>query len=154
MSNDVLNAFYEGLRDKGGLLGQEFDYIDNNGAVDDDKRKAYMVQQKAEDERKRNLLLSLMHTVELEAQEQREDDAEDHRRHRERFVCRRKKRRKFKRQWYRDPVTGKMRRVTPKLSGWWLDYIENPEPDCPSWNKVFRQRFRQHCCCGHQRKRQ
>ena len=36
-----------------------------------------------------------------------------------------------------------MRRVTPKLSRWWwLDYIENPEPDCPSWNKGFRQRFR------------
>ena len=35
-----------------------------------------------------------------------------------------------------------MRIVTPKLSGWWLDYIENPEPDCPSWNKGFRQRLR------------
>ena len=35
-----------------------------------------------------------------------------------------------------------MKRVTPRLSSWWLDYIENPEPDCPSWNKIFRQRFR------------
>ena len=34
-----------------------------------------------------------------------------------------------------------LRRVTPKLSGWWLDYIENPELDCPIWNKVFQQRL-------------
>jgi hypothetical protein len=142
MSNHVLNEFYQRLLEEDGVLGEECDYIDDSGAIDDDKREAYMARQEAEDERRRNLLLALMQTVELEAQEQRKADAEDLRRHRERFLGRRKKTRKFKRQWYRDPVTAKMRRVTPKLSGWWLDYIENPEPDCPSWNKLFRQRFR------------
>ena len=38
-----------------------------------------------------------------------------------------------------------MKRVTPKLSSWWLDYIENLEPDCPTWNNIFRQRFRLPC---------
>jgi DDE superfamily endonuclease len=142
MSNHTLNAFLQGLLERDDGLGEEEDYIDDDGAVDDDKRDAYMARQEEEDERKRNLLLTLMNTVEIEALEQREADAEDLRRHRQRFLGRRKKTRKFKRQWYCDPVTGKMRRVTPKLSGWWLDYIENPEPDCPSWNKVFRQRFR------------
>ena len=85
MSNDVLNEFYQRLLDKDGVLGEECDYID------DDKREACMAQQEAEDERRRNLLLALMHTVELEAQEQRKADAEDLRCHRERFLCRRKK---------------------------------------------------------------
>ena len=132
----------QGLRDEDDVLGEEEGYIDDDGAVDNDKRDAYMARQEEEEERKRNLLLTLMNAVEIEALEQREADAEDLRRHRQRFLGQREKRRKFKRQWYCDPVTGKMRRVTPKLSGWWLDYIENPEPDCPSWNKVFRQRFR------------
>ena len=49
----------------------------------------------------------------------------------------------MKKQWYEDPNTEKMRRVLAhKLSSWWLDYVENPEPDDPDWNKLFRQRFR------------
>ena len=142
MSNGALNAFCQGLLAEDRFVGENDNYIDDDGVVDDDKRDAYMACQEAEEKRKRNLLLCLMQSVELEAQEQREANAEDLRCHREQFFAQRKKRRKFKRQWYCDPVTGKMRRVTPKLSGWWLDYIENPEPDCPSWNKVFRQRFR------------
>jgi hypothetical protein len=110
-------------------LGVEEDYIDDDGAVDDDKRDAYMAFQEEEEERKRKLLLSWMNMVEIESLEQKEADALDFRRHRERFLDHREKRRKFKRQWYCDPVTGKMGRVTPKLSGWWLDYIENPDPD-------------------------
>ena len=111
---------------------EEEDYIDDDGAVDDDKRDAYMARQEEEEERKQNLLLTLMRMVKIESLEQKEADALDLRRHRERFLDWRGKRRKFKRQWYCDPVTGtgKMRRVTPKLSGWWLDYIENPEPGC------------------------
>jgi hypothetical protein len=35
-----------------------------------------------------------------------------------------------------------MQRVCLQLIIWWLDYIENPEPNCPSWNKMFWQRFR------------
>jgi hypothetical protein len=75
ISNDVLNAFYEGSLDKDSVLGEET--IGLTTMV----REAYMARQEAEDERKRNLLLSLMHTVELEAQSQGEADAEDLRRH-------------------------------------------------------------------------
>ncbi|KAI2499538.1 Plant transposon protein [Fragilaria crotonensis] len=141
-TNDALNAFYEGLLDEDGYLGNEDDCIDDDGAVDDDKLEEYMAQQAAADERKRNVLLTMMGMVELEDEEQKEFDAIDLRRHRERFRGRRKKRRKMKRQWYCDPTTGKMSRVCPQMSSWWIDYVENPEPDCPFWNKVFRQRFR------------
>ena len=116
MSNHTLNTFLQGLLDKDDVLGEEEGYIDDDGAVDDDKREAYMARQEEEEERKRNLLLTLMQMVKIEALEQREADAEDLRRHRQRFLGEREKRRKFKHQWYCDPVTGKMRRVTPKLS--------------------------------------
>ena len=142
MSNHTLNAILQGFLDKDVVFEDSDDFINDDGAVDDDKLEAYMARQEEEEERKRNLLLTLMQKVQIEDLEQREVDAEVLRRHRQRFLGQRKKRRKFKRQWYCDPVTGKMRRVTPKLSGWWLDYIENPEPDFPSWNKGVRQRFK------------
>ena len=88
MSNDILNAFFQGFLDEDGslIVGEEDDCIDNDGAVDDDKLEEFMVQQEAEDERKRNLLVSFMNIVELEDQEQREFDAVELRRcHREQF---------------------------------------------------------------------
>ncbi len=92
MSNDALNAFYQVLLDEdGSLLGEEDDCIDDNGAVDDDKLEEYLARQEAADERKRNLLSTLMNIVELVDQEQREFDAVDLRRHRERFHGQREK---------------------------------------------------------------
>ena len=67
------------------MIGEEDDCINDDGAVDDDKLQEYMDRQEAENERKRNLLVSMMNIVELEDQEQREADAVDLRRHRERF---------------------------------------------------------------------
>ena len=145
ISNVVLNAFCQGLLDESFVVGENGGTcIDENGALDENMMEGDMARQEAEEERKRKFLLLLMTVVEQEAQEQRAHDAKDRlRRHRQQFLEKRtKKRRKMKKQWYCDPITGKMRRVTPKLSSWWLDYIENPEPDCPAWNKVFRQRFR------------
>jgi hypothetical protein len=85
-SNDVLNAFFQGFLDEDGcMIGEEDDCIDDDGAVDDDKLEELMDRQEAENERKRNLLVSLMNIVELEDQEQREADAVDLRRHREQF---------------------------------------------------------------------
>ncbi|KAI2504923.1 hypothetical protein MHU86_9532 [Fragilaria crotonensis] len=91
-TNDALNAFYEGLLDEDGYLGNEDDCIDDDGAVDDDKLEEYMAQQAA-DERKRNVLLTMMGMVELEDKEQKEFDAIDLRRHRERFRSPEKRRR-------------------------------------------------------------
>ena len=85
-SNDVLNAFLQGFLDEdGSMIGEEDDCINDDGAVDDDKLQEYMDRQEAENERRRNLLVSMMNIVELEDQEQREANAVDLRRHRERF---------------------------------------------------------------------
>jgi hypothetical protein len=86
-SNDVLNAFLQGFLDEdGSMIGEEDDCIDDDGAVDGDKLEEFMDRQEAENERKRNLLVSMMNIVELEDQEQREFDAVDLRRHRERLL--------------------------------------------------------------------
>ena len=55
--NDVklyTERVFEGLLDEdGSLIGEEDDCIDDDGAVDDDKLKEFIVQQEAENERKR-----------------------------------------------------------------------------------------------------
>ena len=80
-SNDVLNAFLWGLLDEdGSMIGEEDDCIN-----DDDKLEEFTDRQEAENERKKNLLVSMINIVELEDQEQREADAVDLRRHREQF---------------------------------------------------------------------
>ena len=124
-------------------MGEDEDeFIDDDGAVDDDALEEHIAHQDAAYVRKRNLLFSLMKIVEDEEMDKTEVDAVAFREQFRRQHRGNKKRRKAKRKWYCDPITGKMRRVCPHLSNWWLDYIQNPEPDCPSWNKVFRQRFR------------
>jgi hypothetical protein len=73
MSNDALNAFFQGLVDEdGSLLGDEDDVVDDDGAVNDDKLEEYVARQEAEDGRKRNLLSTLMNIVEIEDREQKE----------------------------------------------------------------------------------
>ena len=44
--------------------------------------------------------------------------------------------------FFNDPTTGVRRPVTPKLSLWWLLYLQDPQPQCKNWSKSFRQRFR------------
>jgi len=76
MSNDDLNAFYEGLVDEDGFLSNdEDDCIDDDGAVDDDALEENVAHQEAAYERKRNLLLSLMQIVKHEEMEEVEADA-------------------------------------------------------------------------------
>ena len=53
MENDALNAFCEVLLDEDGYLGDEDDFIDDDGAVDDDKLEECMARQAATDERGR-----------------------------------------------------------------------------------------------------
>ena len=86
ISYDVQNGFYQGLVDEDGSLpGDVDDCVDDDGAVDNAKLEVYVARQEAADERKRNLLSTLMNFVELEDEEQREFDSLDLQRHRERF---------------------------------------------------------------------
>ena len=109
------------------------------------KARQKMAREEAIDERKRNLLSSLMHIAELEDQELREFDTVDLRRQPP-WAIRgwrgKGERRSVSGFMFCHPITGRMQRVCLQLIIWWLDYIENPEPNCPFWNKMFWQRFR------------
>ena len=59
-----------------------------------------------------------------------------------RQVIRRRKRRAETRKFYTDPITRDLRPMTPKLSSWWIWYIQCPKPDSKQWVKTFRSRFR------------
>jgi hypothetical protein len=141
-SHDIMNEILQRLLDENGFSSEEDDYFDDDGNVDDDMLQRSMEKQETADAREKMLLLRLMYLNELEEAVQKEKDAVGLRHRDEQFRAQRKRRRKGKRQWYVDPIDGKLRRVCPKLSSWWIDYIQNPEPNCPAWNKVFRQRFR------------
>jgi hypothetical protein len=45
-------------------------------------------------------------------------------------------------RYFTDPTSGVRCRMTPKLSLWWVMYIQDPKPECRRWSKSFRQRFR------------
>ena len=97
MSNNDLNAFFEGLVDEDGRGGDdEHDCIDDNGAVDDDELEEHIAHQEAAYERKRNLLLSLMQIVEDEEMDKTEADAVTFCRSREQFRCQNRKKAKSK----------------------------------------------------------
>ena len=53
-----------------------------------------------------------------------------------------KKTRTARSRFFIDPVSGMHRPMTPKLSQWWVLYIQDPKPECRHWSKSFRQRFR------------
>jgi hypothetical protein len=76
MSNDDLNAICEALLDKDGFLGEDEDeFIDDDGAVDDDALEEHIAHQDAAYVRKRNLLFSLMKIVKDEEMDKTEVDA-------------------------------------------------------------------------------
>ncbi|KAI2503815.1 Plant transposon protein [Fragilaria crotonensis] len=142
MSNDDLNEICEALLDKDGFwVKMRMNSLMMTARSTMTRSKSILLT-RTQHMFGRNLLFSLMKIVEDEEMDKTEVDAVAFREQFRRQHRGNKKRRKAKRKWYCDPITGKMRRVCPHLSNWWLDYIQNPEPDCPSWNKVFRQRFR------------
>jgi hypothetical protein len=45
-------------------------------------------------------------------------------------------------KFFTDPTTGILRSVTPRVSLWWILYIQDPKPENAQWSKTFRRRFR------------
>ena len=45
-------------------------------------------------------------------------------------------------KFFTDPTTGVLRSVTPRVSLWWILYIQDPKPENAQWSKTFRRRFR------------
>jgi hypothetical protein len=53
-----------------------------------------------------------------------------------------RKKRNRRPKYFVDPVSGLQRPLSPKLSFWWITYVLDPKPECRSWSKTFRNRFR------------
>jgi hypothetical protein len=134
----VVIDMLKGLCDVGGNVPlMEDDFFDENGEIDEDTFEEYLLQEYDNDERKTKVLLSLVNMV-MQTLKKRKRDVLESRRREERP---RKKTRIARPRWYTDPVTCVRRKKTPKMSAWWEDYIEDPQPNNQHWAKEFRQNF-------------
>ena len=100
----------------------------------------------ADDDAQANLLLSLLVHHSIKQQQKKRDLSK-------RIVVARRRRlagltppvkkiRLARRRFFLDPISGDWRPMTPKLSDWWVGYIQDPHPECRLWSKSFRLRFR------------
>ena len=100
----------------------------------------------ADDDAQANLLLSLLVHHSIKQQQKKRDLSK-------RIVVARRRRlagltppvkkiRLARRRFFLDPISGDRRPMTPKLSNWWVGYIQDPHPECCLWSKSFRLRFR------------
>ena len=55
-----------------------------------------------------------------------------------------KKRKKYgsRKLYFTNPTTMERQIFTYEYSIWYSNYVMEPSPDCPKWNKMFRRRFR------------
>lgn len=118
---------------------------DKNGISHEDQLDEFLDQEDNEDEAQRNLLLALMMSCVCEEEEKRVQQNKNQRRPssakkvgKKKAVIPRTRLIKF----FADPTTGILRPMTPKLSAWWINYIQDPAPQSPQWSKLFRSRFR------------
>ena len=116
----------------------EDDFLDENGEIDEEKFEEYLMQEGDNDERKKKVLLALVNMIGQRMKKRMRDVLESRRRENRP----RKKTRIARPRWYTDPVTRARRKKTPKMSAWWEDYIEDPQPNNQHWAKEFRQNFR------------
>jgi DDE superfamily endonuclease len=116
----------------------ENDIFDENGEIVDEKFDEYLMQQDDEDEAKKKVCIALVSMIGQRMKRKREALLEA-----KRLGTRPSKKSRIMRpRWYTDPVTGARRPKTPKMSAWWEDYIEDPQPINKHWAKQFRQHFR------------
>jgi hypothetical protein len=128
-----------------GLYGRGIDvpltehhYFDENDEIDDEKLEEYLMQEGDEDEQKGKVLLALVNMVVQARKRKRQVSLESQQRENRP----RKKTRIARPRWYTDPITRVRRKKTPKMSAWWEDYVDAPQPNNAHWSKEFRQNFR------------
>jgi hypothetical protein len=97
-----------------------------------------------EDDTRTNLLLSLVvHHSNAQRLKKQKKVTEALRRRRQGVVALlHKKTRRAHPKYFYDPTSGVCCRMIPKVSLWWVVYIQDPKPECRRWSKSFRQRFR------------
>lgn len=110
----------------------------DDGTMDVELYHDYLEREENEYHARRNTILSMLLW----------DKISSKRRKRARALQRQKPDRPLKRsrikqqKFFTDPSTGIVRAVTPRVSLWWILYIQDPQPDNSQWSKTFRKRFR------------
>ncbi len=113
------------------------DCFNKNGEIDDKRLESYLMQDDNNNVRKTKARIALAYMVGQRIKQKRDALLESER---ERNGPR-KKTRISRPRWHTDPVTQVRRQKTPKMSAWWEDYIDDPQPGNQHWAKEFRQNF-------------
>ena len=126
------------LHSNGKVVLTENDCFDDNDNFDDEMFQEYLIQEDGNKELMRKARIAMSYMVGQSVKRKREALAEAERE----FMSAHKKSRVSRPTWYTDRVSGQRRKKTPKMSAWWLLYIEDPQPGNAAWAKEFRQNFR------------
>jgi hypothetical protein len=124
--------------DGGEVLITESDCFKIDGKIDDETHESYCMQDDNNNKRKtRRAHIALTYMFGQRIKQKRDILLESER---ERNRPRKKTRISRPRR-YTDPITRARRKKTPKMSAWWEDYIDDPQPGNQHWAKEFRQNF-------------
>ena len=110
----------------------------DDGTMDPELYNDYLEREEDEDHARRTTILLMLQL----------DKISSIRRKRAQALHRQKpdpplKRSRIKQQkFFTDPSTGVVCTVTPRVSLWWILYMQDPQPDSSQWSKTFRKRFR------------
>jgi hypothetical protein len=132
LSINLLNTFFESRDEE--MITEE-DCYNDDGAFDDDKFDENVEKEDVRVKKKKKVLLSFLNLIERKMKAKMETLKQQK-------VIPIKKARKAHPKFFIDPMTQKRRPMSPKLSFWWLKYVQHPQPDNSQWSKSFRMRFR------------
>lgn len=120
----------------------EIDCYNDDGTLDIDRYEQFCESQDNEEFARRYLLALSMFVCALGEEDHEEDNIQRGQHERMEQGRRPKRKRTTRNKFFVDPTSGHLRPMTPKLSLWWLIYIQDPKPDCAQWSRTFRNRFR------------
>ena len=138
--DDMIKKLLQTYADPDTRPVDELECYNDDGTLDMDRFGEYLEREDEEESAEHNVLqasllwhLSAVHQ-QREAQKLSRSKNESRRP--------KKKRRSREPKFFEDPTTGCLRPTTPKLSLWWILYVQQPKPECKQWSKTFRNRFR------------
>ena len=111
----------------------------DDGTMDLELYNDYLEREEDEDQARRTTILAMLHLHKTSSR--RRKRAQALRRQKPDPPLKRRSRIK-QQKFLTDPSTGAVRTVTPRVSLWWILYIQDPQPDNSQWSKTFRKRFR------------
>jgi hypothetical protein len=111
----------------------------DDGIMEDELYNDYLEREEDEDHARRTTMSLMLQLHKISSRSRKRVQACIQRQKRDPPL----KRSRIKQQkFFTDPTTGVVRTVTPRVSLWWILYIQDPQPDNSQWSKTFRKRFR------------